>query len=644
MPNSTILLIVSDEQTGNLLERGVLRPAGYQVTQVKEPTAAKSIIRSSPIDSIILENGIGGGNFEFAYDLLNTFPATPLILIGSSNDKDSYVDFLRRGVLDFLIPPLKSAVVLEAVQRGVELKARLNSWAKDRHKRGTAVLRRHVDALETLGNVGRAVSASVDLDEILKILVDAAVEFTGAEEGSLLILDESSGELTMRAARNFQDEFVRTFRLPINDTLAGEVVRTGKPVLLDEKSPQKIKTSYLVKTLMYIPLKVHGKVIGVLGVDNRESERPFTSQEIFLVSVLADYAAIAIENMRLFASTAIERNKLEAILTRIEDGVIVIDSEGNIVLANRVAREFFHLGNREIAMKQIGEVFDHEEFVDYLKNAHKTSPYRCEIELEDDRVINAQLNYVPDVGLTVTMHDVTYFKELDRIKNEFVSTVSHDLRSPLTAILGYIELIERTGSVNDKQRSYIQRVQMSVRNITELINNLLDLGRIESGFDDRKVSLSLQNVVQYSIDSLREQIVENSQVLTVDVPKDLPTIIGDSVRLRQVVDNLLGNAMRYTPEGGEVSITAREENEQIILQIKDEGLGIPAIDRPHIFEKFYRASNVINNISGSGLGLAIVKSIVESHYGRIWVDSEEGDGSTFTVVLPIEKNSGSPQQ
>ncbi|MBC8505880.1 MAG: GAF domain-containing protein [Anaerolineales bacterium] len=638
MPNSNILLIVSEEQTGDLLKRGVLQPAGYQVTQVGEPTAAKSIIRSSPVDCIILESGVGGEDFKFVYDLLATFPATPLILIGPEKDTDQYVKLLRRGLLDFLTPPLKPDAVLESVQQGVDQSARLISWAKDQYRRDTDFLRQRVNVLETLGNVGRSVTASLDLDEVLKSVVDAAVEITGAEEGSLLILDESSGELTMRASLNFKDEFVKTFRLPISDTLAGEVVRTGKPVLLDEKSPQKIKTSYLVKTLIYVPLKIQDKVLGVLGVDNRESERPFQPQHISLVAALADYAAIAIENARLFENTEIARHKLEAILTRIEDGVIVVDPDGKVILVNRVARTLFGIDDDEMFMKPVEEVFNHEQLIDLLTNGHETFPFRCELELDEDKVINAQLNFVPDVGLTITMHDVTYFKELDRIKSEFVSTVSHDLRSPLTAILGYVELLERVGPVNDKQRSFIQRVQVSVRNITELINDLLDLGRIESGFDESKVSLSITNVVMYSIESLKDRILDSDVKLALDVPKDLPQIIGDSVRLRQVVDNLLGNALRYTPKGGKIEVELREENEQIIFQVCDNGVGIPAADRPHIFEKFYRASNVVENISGSGLGLAIVKTIVENHNGRIWVDSTEGEGSVFTIVLPIEKN------
>lgn len=636
MPNSTILLIITDEQVSDLFGRAVLKPAGYQVTQVNDPTAAKAIIRSSPIDAMILEFALDGGDFRLVDDLIGNFPGIPLILIGSTEDDAVYLEALRKGVMEFLSPPLKPDVILKNVRRAVERRARLNSWARDRYQRDTDVLRHRVNVLETLSNVGRSVTASLDLDVVLKLVVDAAVEITGAEEGSLLILDEKSGELSMRAARNFKDEFVRTFSLPINDTLAGDVVRTGKPAMLDEKSPQKIKTSYLVKSLIYVPLKIHDRVIGVLGVDNRDSEKPLLSQHITSISALADYAAIAIENARLYTGTEVERNKLEAILTRIEDGVIVVNDAGKVILVNRVARNLFDLGDQDVELKSIDDVFQHEQLLKLLKNGHDTFPYRSELELGDDRVIDTQLNVIPDVGITVTLHDVTYFKELDRIKSDFVSTVSHDLRSPLTAILGYVELLERVGPINERQQSFIKRVQTSVRNITELINDLLDLGRIESGFDERKVSLSLPKVVQYSVESMKNKVLEKKHQLSIDVPETLPNVIGDSVRLRQVVDNLLGNAIRYTPEGGQISIVATEENEQIILRVSDNGYGIPAADRPHIFDKFYRASNVIEDISGSGLGLAIVKSIVENHQGRVWVDSAEGEGSTFTVVLPVD--------
>ena len=206
------------------------------------------------------------------------------------------------------------------------------------------------------------------------------------------------------------------------------------------------------------------------------------------------------------------------------------------------------------------------------------------------------------------MQDITYLKELDRIKSDFVSTVSHDLRSPLTAILGYVELIDRVGAVNEQQKEFIHRVQISVQNITSLINDLLDLGRIEAGFDVRKEVVPFSAIISYAVDGLHGRATDKAQQLTVDVAEGLPQVLGNPVRLRQMINNLLGNAIKYTPPNGQVNVSARAEGGQIILQVKDNGPGIPPADQPYIFDKFYRASNAPLDTPGTGLGLAITVS------------------------------------
>jgi two-component system NtrC family sensor kinase len=236
--------------------------------------------------------------------------------------------------------------------------------------------------------------------------------------------------------------------------------------------------------------------------------------------------------------------------------------------------------------------------------------------------------------LAVILQDITHLKELDRIKSDFVSTVSHDLRSPLTAILGYIELIERVGSTNKQQKEFIQRVELSVQNITALINDLLDLGRIEAGFDARMEIVPLPTLMTFTLDGVRPRLVDKSQSLVVDLPEQLPPLLGNPVRLRQMLANLIGNAHKYTQPGGEIRVVARAEGGQVIVQVIDNGPGIPLADQPYIFDKFYRASNIAPEVHGTGLGLAIVKSIVETHHGRIWVESTPGQGSRFTIVLP----------
>jgi two-component system NtrC family sensor kinase len=282
----------------------------------------------------------------------------------------------------------------------------------------------------------------------------------------------------------------------------------------------------------------------------------------------------------------------------------------------------------------IDQVVHHEDLVELVCKKDIEYPYRCELTMDDGRIMNAKLTKIPELGICVTMHDVTNLKELDRIKSDFVNTVSHDLRSPLTAILGYVDLITRVGPNNPKQDEFIKREQVRVRNITSLINDLLELGRIESGFDARKDFVSLPVIIQYSMDSFGSSIMEKKLKIDLDVAEEVEKVFGDFTRLRQLVDNLLGNAIRYTPIEGEIRISLRSHNNQVIFQVQDTGPGIPPQDQPYIFDKFYRGSNVEKRIPGSGLGLAIVKSIVGNHQGRVWVESTLGQGSTFTVVLP----------
>jgi two-component system NtrC family sensor kinase len=161
------------------------------------------------------------------------------------------------------------------------------------------------------------------------------------------------------------------------------------------------------------------------------------------------------------------------------------------------------------------------------------------------------------------------------------------------------------------------------------------LGRIEAGFDARKEIVHLAAVIQYAVEGLRNRYVEKNQEVVLDLPSNLPTVLGNPVRLRQVIGNLISNAIKFTPNRGKILLRAHAEGDQIILQVTDNGPGIPPADQPYIFDRFYRGSNVPYDAPGSGLGLAIVKSIVENHQGRIWLNSTLGQGSTFTVVLPV---------
>lgn len=332
-----------------------------------------------------------------------------------------------------------------------------------------------------------------------------------------------------------------------------------------------------------------------------------------------------------------ELKRYEFIFANIQDGVIILDEDGHIQLINKALELAFDLSGKDFRGKQLSEIIDHPDVDALLKRAHAIPLRYHEINFDDGRIYNAQYTPISGFGSVITMQDISYLKQLDRMKNEFVHTVSHDLRSPLTSILGYTELVERVGTLNEQQNEFLNRIRSSVESITSLVNDLLDLSRLEAGFDTRRELVHLENVLKFALDTMEGQIQLNSLTLRTDIGKDLPELRGNPIRLRQMLDNLIGNAVKYAPQGSAIQVSLQAEDTQLIFSIADEGPGIPQAEQTRIFEKFYRASNVPDQVGGSGLGLAIVKSIVDSHQGRIWVESTPGKGSIFVVVLPAYK-------
>jgi two-component system NtrC family sensor kinase len=635
MPPTFILIADDNRDIRDFIERSVLTPAGYQVRSVGDGLSALTLARELLPDLVITDLQMPGlTGLDLARRLRQDRPTLPVILMTSEGSEQVAIEALRAGAADYLAKPFEAEQLLAAVGRALAEGRRWRSLEEEQAgaRSSAAALERRLRELETLSLIGRTVTAVLDLDSVLTTVVEAAVRLTGAEEGSLLLIDPKGGELYMRASKNFDEEFARTFRLHVQDSLAGQVIASGTPVLLDEQSPQKIKTAYLVHSLLYVPLRVRGKTIGVLGVDNRKAGRALTAEDRTVMVAMADYAAIAIDNAQLYQASEAERGKLETVLTQTESGVIVLDPENRVVLINRAARQVYRVEG-EVAGRSLAEVVEDPRLL-ALARLGGDDPRREELEVPDGRIFSAQRTQIPGVGQAIVMHDITHLKDLDRIKSEFVTTVSHDLRSPLTAILGYVELIERAGAVNDQQREFIRRVRLSVDQMTRLVADLLDLGRIEAGLDASLEVTPLSVLARYALDGLRSGAEMKQQKVTAVLTDDLPMVRGDPYRLRQMIGNLVENAIKYTPAGGEISIAAAVEGDQVILRVSDTGPGIPAADQPYIFDKFFRASNVPEDSGGTGLGLSIVKSIVDSHQGRIWVDSQLGKGTTFTVVLP----------
>lgn len=331
-----------------------------------------------------------------------------------------------------------------------------------------------------------------------------------------------------------------------------------------------------------------------------------------------------------------ERTRLETVFHGIHDCVMILDVENRVLLVNPAMCRAFGLDERSSIGESVLELIEHPDMHAMIlsDNGDSDPLHHYEIGFPDGKVASAQFTVIPGVGHAVTMQDITYLKEVDRVRNEILHTISHDLRSPLTSVIGYTELITRAGSLNDNQREFLGRIHESVDHITTLFNDLLELGSIEAGLDTRREPVQLEGLLKYSLDMLQGQIKSKRIKVETDVDSSLPVLRANPVRLRQVFDNVIGNAIKYSGDGGEVKVSLRAEGDQIIIQVTDNGPGIPAQDQARIFDKFYRGRNK-DRQEGSGLGLAIVKSIVEAHQGRIWVESALKQGSTFFIVLPI---------
>lgn len=222
------------------------------------------------------------------------------------------------------------------------------------------------------------------------------------------------------------------------------------------------------------------------------------------------------------------------------------------------------------------------------------------------------------------------------MKSDFVATVSHDLRSPLTLMRGYATMLDMAGPLNEQQQSYAAKIIQGVENMSRLVNDLLDLGRIEVGVGLEVENVPVMDVIERVINPLQHQAEQKNITLNVEIPKDLPNVIeADNALLYQAVYNLVENAIKYTPAGGRVAVSLRLAMDALIFRVADSGIGIPSDEMPRLFEKFYRSSQrEARAQQGTGLGLAIVHSIAERHGGRVWVESEVGKGSIFYLQIP----------
>jgi PAS domain S-box-containing protein len=374
--------------------------------------------------------------------------------------------------------------------------------------------------------------------------------------------------------------------------------------------------------------------------------RNFSEEEIRFLSTLTSEASLAATSARLYAMAEIGRQRMEAVLSSTPEPVLVFDEQARLLLLNPAAVQVPGLILSSVEGRPVKEVIGQPELENLLVMPLTERISSREINLGNGKVYYASVSPVVAegsmVGRVCILRDITHFKELEQLKSDFVATVSHDLRSPLTLMRGYATMLQMVGDLNEQQKGYVRKIVSGVENMNRLVNNLLDLGRIEAGIGLQIDRVPVGEVVDDVVNSLQLQAVQKDIQLareTASAAKDL-LIEADRALIQQAVYNLVENAVKYTAVGGQVKVRTESRLNSVLVEVHDNGIGIAPLDLPHLFEKFYRSGRrEAYQQRGTGLGLAIVKSIAERHGGRVWVDSQLGKGSVFSLEVPCHQPS-----
>jgi two-component system NtrC family sensor kinase len=493
----------------------------------------------------------------------------------------------------------------------------------------------------TLHRISSTLAASIDLQEILSIVLEQAVRTTRAERGYILLRDAPHGPLKVQCAYMLDEEVIASKPFEISRSIVEQVARDGEPILTaNAKEDPRFSghdsvIAYELRSILCVPIPGSEGPQGVIYMDNHVRTGQFTPRHQELLMDIAAQAATAIRNARLFAEVEAERSKLEAVLRGSANAVIVADQNERVLLFNEAARRAFGMVGRGTGIL-LPEVVDNPNLLSLVRQAAASGQNQwAEVTLNDGRTMSVDVTPIADVGHVAVMQDITHLKELERMKSEFVATVSHDLRSPLSSVLSLLAVLPKAGPLTSKQEEFIASARQHLTHLLQLTDELLDLGRLEAGVDLTMGPCDLGEIVQQSVEGLQVQARNKKQDLSLSIAPGLPLVQGNSLRLSQVVNNLVGNAIKYTPSGGSIAVRLEEVAGELLLQVQDNGIGIAPADQPYIFDKFYQAKDKRSrDVSGVGLGLAIAKSAVEKHGGRIWVESELGRGTTFYVALP----------
>ncbi len=517
-------------------------------------------------------------------------------------------------------------------------------------------LEQKINEMKIFSRITSTVNSSLDTKEVLSLILESAVELLDADGGTIFLKDRETGELIFEKAIGEKGDLLEGKKLHKGEGIASWVVENGKPLIINNASKDPRFSSYYDKlsgfktgSIICVPLKVGDEILGAMEIVNNIKNRKFSEYELEMLLNLSYETSIALHKAILYGEVNLEREKMKKILENIGDGLVILDGRKRLSMFNNVASNFFILSSDHVN-KRCTEVLKCRNLNGELMCSEcpldKMVFQGISIMQYEMKIWNGQKEFILGCNLSgiwegrrvvnfiLALRDISLIKELDKMKSEFVANVSHELKTPLTAIKGYSELLMKMNLPPERVRNYYQIIYKEAERLTQLINDLLDVSRIESGkIELKKDMVEIRKIIRERASFFQTQTSKHKIIL--QFPEYPTFVLGDNSRLTQVIHNLLDNAIKYSPNGGNIWARVMDKMEDIIIEIQDQGVGIPPEHLPHIFDRFYRIdSSLRKSTSGTGLGLSIVKSIIEAHNGKISVTSKVGEGTTFIIKLP----------
>ena len=523
--------------------------------------------------------------------------------------------------------------------------------------------------LTALTSIAAQVNCTQDLDEILAGALETTLEVVGEHSGQVFLLDEEQDNLLLYTHQGLSESFIAEESVVgSGECLCGQALQSGQISFVADMAthPSRSRTACVREgfhSCVRLPLLARGETLGLLCIQSR-NQRQFTPADEELLTAIGNQIGIAIANAQLIDDAERRRATLDSVMNSLVDGLILVDTRSRIVYLNPHTEEILGLP----ASALVGQTLDRSEqgIAAHVVQPEKVlSQLRAAIAGPQDaptvefpltapatRTIQARFFPIQDagggsLGLGLLLRDITREKELDEMKSQLLSTVSHELRTPLASIKGFATTLLREDVEweEESRREFLSIIDEESDRLTELIGNLLDMSRIEAGtLRVEPEPTDLGPIIQETASEF-QMLTHNHQIEVLLAPT-LPLVMADPRRARQILRNLVENAIKYSPQGGSITIAASADANGVQTSVTDQGIGIEPSNLDSVFDRFYQVDSAsTRKVGGSGLGLSICKAIVEAHNGAIWVESQWGRGSTFYFTFPLALSSAeSPKE